>query len=88
MKKSILLLVVVLSSLSFFGFVSKENKIYVETEFCKGFDEGFCEGFKDVKGQFVVCPVTPVCPVPQVNQDTYKGGYNAGFKAGSNKANE
>lgn len=88
MKKLILVFVVVLSSLCFYGFATKEHNIDVKTEFCKGFDEGYCEGYKDVKGQFVVCPVVPVCPVPEVGLDTYKGGYNAGFKAGSNKANE
>lgn len=56
------------------------------SEFEDGFEEGHCEGYRDVKGQFVTCPVAPVAPVPQVNQDTYRGGYNAGFKKGRRKA--
>lgn len=57
-------------------------------EFCKGFSDGHCEGWRDVKGQLVVCPVPPVCPVPEVNQNTYKGGYNLGFKRGIRDANK
>jgi hypothetical protein len=88
MRKLILVSVLVLSSLCFLGFVPKENEIVYKTEFCQGFEDGYCEGYKDVKGPFVVCPVPPVCPVPGVGIDTYKGGYNTGFKAGMRKANE
>ena len=52
------------------------------SSFSEGFEDGFCEGFKFVKGQYTVCPVAPVAPVPQVGQNTYKGGYNLGFTKG------
>lgn len=56
------------------------------SDFCQGWEDGYCEGWKDVKGQFAICPVTPVCPIAAVGQNTYKGGYNRGFKAGMRAA--
>jgi len=82
MKKLVLILLVSLVSICFFGFVSKKEKNIVQTEFCQGFKDGFCEGYKDVKGSYSVCPVTPVCPVPEVGKNSYNGGYNTGFKVG------
>jgi hypothetical protein len=57
-----------------------------QQEYLKGWKDGHCEGWKDVKGQFAVCPVTPVAPVPEVGLNTYKGGYNRGFKRGTEDA--
>lgn len=76
MKKLVLIAFVFFVSVSFST---------LETDFCQGFKDGFCEGYKDVKGSYYVCPVAPVCPVPGVGQDTYRGGYNTGFKAGMKK---
>jgi len=59
-----------------------------ETEFCKGWKDGYCEGYKDVKGQMALCPLTPLCPLPEIGENTYKGGYHRGFKAGMKKAKE
>ena len=50
--------------------------------YCQGFKVGYCEGWKEVKGQFAVCPVPPVCPVPEINKTKYKHGYNRGFIIG------
>ena len=52
------------------------------SNFCEGWEDGYCEGWKDVKGQLAFCPLTPLCPLPELGQDTYRGGYNRGFKAG------
>ena len=54
--------------------------------FCEGWDDGYGEGYCDEMGPCVK-PVSPVCPVPRVGEDSYRGGYNRGFKAGY-KANE
>ena len=59
---------------------------FISDDFCQGFEDGYCEGWKDVKGQYEVCPVAPVCPVPDVDNDTYRGGYNTGFKKGRQDA--
>jgi len=77
---------VVFISVVFFSFTSNVNKKVDQTEFCEGFKDGFCEGYKDVKGSYSVCPVTPVCPVPEVGKNSYNGGYNTGFKVGMRMA--
>jgi hypothetical protein len=52
-----------------------------QSSFCDGWREGYKEG--SCYGKVgCVPPVPPVCPVPQVGQDTYRGGYNAGFIEG------
>lgn len=91
MKKVILVLAVILGVSQVFSSVNFTNADQtktskIQTDFCKGWEDGYCEGWKDVKGQFAVCPVEPVCPVPNVGANTYKGGYNKGFKAGRKKA--
>lgn len=57
-------------------------------DYCDGWAEGYCEGWKDVKGKFSICPITPICPIPEIYKDRYKDGYNRGFKAGYNAAKE
>lgn len=57
---------------------------YSQTEFCNGWKEGFKEGY--CYGTYgCTAPVTPPCPVPNIGNDNYKGGYNQGFVAGKNK---
>ena len=59
------------------------------SEFSKGFKDGWCEGWKDVKGSLSMCPMAPMAPMPKLGQsrDSYRDGYNTGFKAGMRKAN-
>ncbi len=56
------------------------------SDFCDGWKDGYCEGYRDVKGQFAICPIAPLCPLPYVNQNRYKDGYNRGFKKGTGDA--
>ena len=92
--KKILLLSITLLCASFLMSNSKtitsENSIekLLKTEFCEGFEDGYCEGWKDVKGTYAICPVTPICPIPKIGQssDSYKDGYNTGFKKGMRDA--
>ena len=74
------------SSTSDSHFDSPKNEITLASDFCDGWEDGYCEGWKDVKAQHAICPITPICPIPEVGQDTYRGGYNRGFKAGSRAA--
>lgn len=60
----------------------------IGTDFCKGWEDGYCEGWKDVKGQLTLCPLAPLCPLPELGKDNYRGGYNAGFKAGTRAASK
>ena len=59
------------------------------TDFDDGWEEGFCEGWKDVKGKNAFCPFTPFAPFPKLNESSssFRDGYNRGFKFGMCKAN-
>lgn len=91
MKKIILILVV---TYCFNGFSKGYNndseriEIVSTSDFCNGWEDGYCEGWKDVKGQFAICPITPICPIPEIGQDSYRGGYNRGFKEGMRAAHK
>lgn len=68
--------------------ISSTVSTTISSDFCQGWEAGYCEGWRDVKGSYAPCPVTPVCPLPQVGKDTYNGGYNRGFSAGRAAANK
>ena len=68
------------------SFSNNIGKIIVQSEFCEGWEDGYCEGWKEIKGRLSICPVTPVCPVPEIGRNSYKGGYNTGFVAGMRAA--
>jgi hypothetical protein len=76
----------VLSAFTLTNANSIKIQVTLVNDFCKGWEDGYCEGWKDEKGQYAICPITPICPIPEIGQDTYKGGYNRGFKAGSKAA--
>ena len=89
MKNSIFLLAIITQFLIITAFTasSQDNtEIVCVEDFCDGWEDGYCEGWKDVKGQLALCPVAPICPVPDIGQNTYRGGYNKGFKAGRKAA--
>lgn len=74
MKKIIILL-----SLIFISFTSTDP-------FCDGWEDGYCQGWEYVKGEFAICPVTPICPIPGLNDHGYRDGYNRGFLRGRKDA--
>ena len=90
MKKVTLITAILLGSFTIFSFteidkIAEETQFSVyKSEFDKGFKDGHCEGFKDVKGQLAICPITPIAPIPKIGQssDSYKDGYITGFKRG------
>ena len=65
---------------------TSENLTALSPEFTEGWEDGHCEGWKDVKGQYAYCPYPPYPPYPPYGKDTYRGGYNMGFKAGRRAA--
>tara|TARA_R100000781_G_scaffold115008_1_gene88421 strand:- start:4301 stop:4534 length:234 start_codon:yes stop_codon:yes gene_type:complete len=75
--KTIRLLLILLVLASFSG-----------SDYCDGFEEGFCEGVKFVEGDNAVCPPTPVCPIPEADENTYRDGYNRGFARGREEADK
>ena len=62
----------------------------IQTNFNEGFADGYCEGWKDVKGELSLCPLTPLPPLPKIGQssNSYRDGYNTGFKRGMKDANK
>jgi len=74
MKTTILTIITIIT----LSFAPTDN----QNGYCAGWEEGYCEGWKDVKGVFAICPITPICPIPEINRSRYKDGYNRGFKAG------
>jgi hypothetical protein len=49
--------------------------------FCAGFEEGFKSGACD--GKFgCIPPIPPICPIPNIGEQTFQDGYNRGFKLG------
>ena len=64
----------------------EDYNLDLTTEFCKGWDMGYCQGWMFVKGDFEYCPLTPLCPIPDIDEYNFKHGYNRGFSAGVEKA--
>ncbi|GAA0752123.1 hypothetical protein [Psychroflexus lacisalsi] len=93
MKKILLVMVMALGTTFLMSFTNVESKIIehevtLESKFDEGFKDGYCEGWKDVKGKYAYCPYPPYPPYPEYPQssDSYRDGYNTGFKAGMKAA--
>ena len=75
------------SSVNEVRFLKENNKLY--TEYQRGRADGYCEGWKDVKGKYAYCPYPPYAPAyppyPK-SYNSYKDGYNDGFKRGMSDA--
>jgi hypothetical protein len=77
------------SSVNEVRFSKENNKLY--TEYQRGWADGHCEGWKDVKGKYAYCPYPPYppyAPYPTYpkSHNSYKDGYNDGFKRGMSDA--
>ena len=93
MKKLVLVAIMAIGTTFLMSFTKAKseitkNEITLKSEFDKGFEDGYCEGWKDVKGKNAYCPYAPYPPYPTYDQkaDSYRDGYNTGFKAGRRKA--
>ena len=96
MKKLILSISTLLFATVTFGTPSpiKSKEIISETvkvpaqEYYEGFKEGWKEGWKDVKGPHSYPPYAPYPSYPAYpkSEDSWRDGYNDGFKAGMRKA--
>tara|TARA_R110002049_G_scaffold108120_4_gene256167 strand:- start:1281 stop:1550 length:270 start_codon:yes stop_codon:yes gene_type:complete len=54
-----------------------------DSDYSDGWEDGFCEGFKNIKGQYSICPITPIAPIAKMDcAEGYICGYNRGFKYG------
>lgn len=87
MKKSILLFLVSILFLSAWAKDKnmEERAIKVIDPFTRGFEDGYVEGYcYDIFG--CIEPIVPIAPIPKIGEsyDSYRDGYNRGFKTGYN----
>ncbi|GLB52780.1 hypothetical protein NBRC110019_18200 [Neptunitalea chrysea] len=68
--------------LLFFIFIC--NYSFSQTEFSKGFESGYKEGYCQDQGIGCIPPIPPIAPLPNINEksNSYKDGYNRGFIQG------
>lgn len=93
MKKLVLVAIMAIGTtllMSFSNFLNEKEvktEVSMQTDYEEGWEDGYCEGWKDVKGQYAICPITPICPIPKIDcSEGYKCGYNRGFKSGMRAA--
>ena len=60
---------------------------FFQSSYEQGWEDGFCDGWKEEKGQFSICPVSPISPIPKLECiEGYKCGYIRGLKYGMCRA--
>lgn len=50
--------------------------------FAGDFEEGFKEGYKMIRGDLVIVPITPIEPITPIGSNSYREGLKAGMKKG------
>ena len=65
---------------------SDNTEVVMDNAFEKGWEAGYCAGWKSIKGPRSVCPVAPVGPVPVGGDDSYDDGYARAYPLGRSKA--
>lgn len=70
--------------LASFFFVCMAFGGYGSDPFCAGFEAGYVAGYCYGKN-YCIEPLTPLCPLPRLGEETYMDGYNRGFLVGLNK---
>lgn len=53
----------------------------IPSDYCDGWEEGYKEGYC-YQVDNCLEPLVPLCPLPLINESTYKHGYNRGFIKG------
>jgi len=54
-------------------------------DFCSGWNNGYKAGYCYQKG-YCLPPIPPLCPFPNLGEDSYDDGYNRGFLAGLSRS--
>ena len=52
------------------------------SDYCDGWKVGYEEGWCYEQLSTCLSPLTPLCPLPELNKNTYTDGYNRGFVTG------
>jgi hypothetical protein len=85
----VLIMVILLSTVSISdNYVSANPSTSVEQfeGYCRGFDLGFQYGWRSVKGEMSMPPMSPPCPIPEIGRTSELDGYNRGFVVGRRAA--
>lgn len=62
--------------------VDSTEEVKQNEDYLVGWENGYYEGWKDIKGQHALLPEMPEAPLPYINRNDYVSGYNRGFKKG------
>jgi len=84
MKNVLMLMLIFIATIAMNEIESKPTQTL--DEYYSGFDDGFSEGWRDVKGSMSLSPIPPMAPAPDPGRVTYRDGYNKGFKIGRRRA--
>ena len=93
MKKSFAIVAVFASFVALTAFsleriTTPANESLLNSNYHDGWNDGHCEGWKDEKGKNAFCLYPPYPPYPKYPKsvDSYRDGYNDGFKRGISDA--
>lgn len=87
MKTLLLASILSLYSIGIVKTVEVTNE-HIQSSYCIGWEDGWADGYCYNK-YYCIAPLAPLCPIRRINEeDSYRGGYQRGFVAGRNKANE
>jgi len=77
-----------MKQISTFIFLIISFLAYSQSNFDKGFYDGFKKGYCYERDNNCIAPITPNAPIPSVNEnsDNYNHGYNRGFQIGLDKS--
>jgi hypothetical protein len=70
--KNLFLLVTFIFSISTYG--------QLNSNYEKGFKDGYCQAKKEDKGQYTTCATSPRAPSAKVGKESYQDGFSAGYK--------
>jgi hypothetical protein len=53
------------------------SSLFAQSTFCDGWDDGYAAGKKMLNDDIYI---TPICPIPSINEDNYQRGYVRGYE--------
>ena len=66
--------------LSVFLVLSSFSDKTIPSSFCDGFEEGYSWKYNDLRNTSGFNPLIPLCPLPELNRQTYAHGYEKGVE--------
>jgi len=56
-----------------------------QSDYCNGWEAGYISGYKYNQTYAEGEPIIPICPIPEIDKDTYQDGFNIGFLSGKSE---